>query len=110
MGDGVCPDNRYAEYVVLERCEHHDQQVPGMIRFDIYKADQLAATLIYGDAPCYFGPEGEECATLLASTPMIYNLWTGECATEPYSERADWWVARIISTPLVRAGFTLRPH
>lgn len=80
------------------------------MRFDVYKGEKLAATFIYGAAPRYYGPCGREIATLIESTPVIYNLWTQEYATNPAVERADWWVARIISAPLARAGFVLRPH
>lgn len=79
------------------------------MRFDIYKGDELAATFVYGDAPRYYGATGEEIAALIADTPVVYNLWTRETVPAPTSERADWWAARIISAPLARAGFALRP-
>lgn len=79
------------------------------MRLDIYKDDRLAATFVYGAAPCYFGREGREIEALIAATPLTYNLWTREMHAEPASERADWWVSRIISAPLARAGFVLRP-
>lgn len=79
------------------------------MRFDIYKGEQLAATFVYGRAPRYYGDCGEEFAALLATVPIVYNLWTGEAESAPPCERADWWAARIISAPLCRFGFALRP-
>jgi hypothetical protein len=80
-----------------------------MMRFDVYKGGALAATLAYGIEPHYYGDEGQEIAALLAGTAVVYNLWTRESALNPDSDRADWWAARIISAPLARAGFILRP-
>ncbi|HEY8601326.1 MAG TPA: hypothetical protein VIL85_23060 [Thermomicrobiales bacterium] len=80
-----------------------------MMRFDVYKGGELAATLAYGVEPHYYGTEGAEIAALIAGTAVVYNLWTRESATDPASDRADWWAARIISAPLARAGFVLRP-
>lgn len=80
-----------------------------MMRFDVYKGGALAATLVYGIEPHYYGAEGEEIAALIAGTAVVYNLWTRESAAHPVSDRADWWAARIISAPLARAGFVLRP-
>ena len=80
-----------------------------MMRFDVYKGGALAATLAYGIEPHYYGDEGEEIAALIAGTAVVYNLWTRESALNPVSDRADWWAARIISAPLSRAGFILRP-
>lgn len=79
------------------------------MRFDIYKEDQLAATFVYGAAPRYFGPVGKEIKALIDGTTIVYNLWTQETGRAPAGERADWWAARIISAPLARAGFVLRP-
>lgn len=79
------------------------------MRFDIYKGEHLAATFVYGLPPRYYGALGDELANLFAATPIVYNLWTREAAPAPTSERADWWAARIISAPLSRAGFALRP-
>ncbi len=80
-----------------------------MMRFDVYKGGELAATLAYGIEPHYYGDEGAEIAALIAGTAVVYNLWTRESALHPVSDRADWWAARIISAPLARAGFVLRP-
>ncbi len=80
-----------------------------MMRFDVYKDGELAATLAYGIEPHYYGDQGEEIAALIAGTAVVYNLWTRESALNPVSDRADWWAARIISAPLARAGFVLRP-
>ncbi len=80
-----------------------------MMRFDVYKGGALAATLAYGIEPRYYGDAGEELAALIAGTTVVYNLWTRESALHPVSDRADWWAARIISAPLARAGFVLRP-
>ena len=79
------------------------------MRFDIYKGEELAATFVYGEKPRYFGAPGDELAVLLATTPVVYNLWTREAALAPPAERADWWASRIISAPLARSGFALRP-
>ncbi len=79
------------------------------MRFDVYKGEELAATFVYGAVPRYYGLCGREIATLIAATPVIYNLWTQESDASPDYERADWWAARIISAPLARAGFVLRP-
>ena len=79
------------------------------MRFDIYKGEKLAATFVYGAAPRYYGACGDELAALFAGTPVVYNLWTREVAPAPAEERADWWASRIISAPLARAGFALRP-
>ena len=78
------------------------------MRLDVYKGEELAATFVYGAAPRYYGLCGREIATLIETTPVIYNLWTQECDASPAYERADWWAARIISAPLARAGFVLR--
>lgn len=86
---------------------HLDER--GSMRLDIYKDDRLGASFVYGAAPRYFGHEGREIEALIAATPVVYNLWTQEAHPEPASERADWWAARIISAPLARAGFVLRP-
>lgn len=80
------------------------------MRFDVYKGEELAATFVYGAAPRYYGLCGREIATLIEATPVIYNLWTQESDVSPIVDRADWWAARIISAPLARAGFVLRPH
>lgn len=80
-----------------------------MMRFDVYKGGALAATLSYGIDPHYYGDEGQEIAALIAGTVVVYNLWTRESALNPDIDRADWWAARIISAPLARAGFVLRP-
>lgn len=80
------------------------------MRFDIYKGEELAATFVYGAAPRYYGPVGHEIASLIEATPVVYNLWTQESRPSPAVERADWWAARIISAPLARAGFVLRPR
>jgi len=80
------------------------------LRFDVYKGEELAATFVYGAAPRYYGLCGREIATLIDATPVVYNLWTRESDTCPAVERADWWAARIISAPLARAGFVLRPQ
>ena len=79
------------------------------MRFDIYKDDQLAATCVYGALPRFYGRDGREIEALIAATPVTYNLWTQEAHAEPPSERADWWAARIISAPLAKCGFVLRP-
>ena len=79
------------------------------MRLDIYKDDRLAASFVYGSAPCYFGREGREIEALIAATPVVYNLWTQESNAKPAADGADWWAARIISAPLARAGFVLRP-
>lgn len=79
------------------------------MRLDIYKDERLAATFVYGAAPCYYGRDGREIEALIAATPVTYNLWTQEAHAQPSAERADWWAARIISAPLARAGFVLRP-
>lgn len=79
------------------------------MRFDIYKGDELAATFVYGNAPRFYGATGEEIAALIAGTAVVYNFWTRETELAPTTERADWWAARIISAPLARAGFALRP-
>lgn len=79
------------------------------MRFDIYKGEQLAATFIYGRSPRFYGASGDELAALFATVPIVYNLWTGEAESAPLCERADWWAARIISAPLCRSGFALRP-
>jgi len=80
------------------------------LRFDVYKGEELAATFVYGAAPRYYGLCGREIATLIEATPVIYNLWTQESDVSPVVERADWWAARIISAPLARSGFVLRPR
>lgn len=80
------------------------------MRFDVYKGEELAATFVYGAAPRYYGLCGREIAILIEATPVIYNLWTQESHPSPAVERADWWAARIISAPLARAGFVLRPR
>jgi hypothetical protein len=80
------------------------------LRFDVYRGEELAATFVYGATPRYYGPGGREIAILIEATPVIYNLWTQEAHVSPAVERADWWAARIISAPLARAGFVLRPH
>lgn len=79
------------------------------MRFDIYKGEQLAGTFVYGTPPRYYGAIGDELANLFATTSIVYNLWTREAAPPPTDERADWWAARIISAPLARGGFVLRP-
>lgn len=79
------------------------------MRFDIYKGEELAATFVYGTAPRYYGACGDELAALFETTSIVYNFWTREVAPAPAEERADWWASRIISAPLARGGFVLRP-
>lgn len=78
------------------------------MRLDIYKGDQLAARFVYGHAPRYYGPLGQQIETLLDATPVIYNLWTAETGLRPLVAGVDWWLASIISAPLARAGFAIR--
>lgn len=79
------------------------------MRLDIYRDEQLAATFIYGAAPRYYGDCGAEIATLIAATPVTHNWWTRESQERSARGGIDWWVARIISAPLARAGFRLCP-
>lgn len=78
------------------------------MRLDIYKDDALAATFVYGAAPRFYAPHGEQVEDLIARNIVVYNFWTHESDFAPVPERADWWVARIISAPLARKGFRLR--
>lgn len=80
------------------------------MQFDIYRDNSLAASLVYGRAPAYYGANGAEIADLLAATEIVYNLWTAESGACPEQLRADWWVAWIISAPLARAGFDIYPR
>lgn len=80
------------------------------MRFDVYKDGELVATFIYGTAPRYYGIWGQQIATLIETNTVVYNLWTGETDSCPTPQRADWWASRIISAPLAKAGFVLRPH
>ena len=69
---------------------------------------QLAATFVYGAAPHFYGPHGQQVAALIDGNAVVHNLWTQETHVAPLPDRADWWAARIISAPLNRAGFRLR--
>jgi hypothetical protein len=78
------------------------------MRLDIYKDSALAATFVYGAAPHFYGPHGQQVAALIDANAVVHNIWTQETVIAPTPERADWWAARIISAPLNRAGFRLR--
>ncbi len=78
------------------------------MRLDIYKDETLAATFVYGAAPNFYGPNGQQIAELIAANAVVHNLWTQETDIAPLPDRVDWWAARIISAPLARAGFRLR--
>ena len=78
------------------------------MRLDIYKDSSLAATFVYGAAPHFYGPHGQQVAALIAGNAVVHNFWTQETHVAPVPDRADWWAARIISAPLNRAGFSLR--
>lgn len=77
------------------------------MRFEIFKGEQLAASLEYGWPPAYHGPVGRQIAELIASNEVVYNLWTQEMGAGTLADTPDWWASRIISAPLARAGFVL---
>ncbi len=84
------------------------------MRLDIYRDERLAATFVYGVAPRYYGHDGAEIAALIDTTPLVHNWWSGELHARAGGvgvdqAGADWWMSRIISAPLARAGFMLRP-
>jgi hypothetical protein len=78
------------------------------MRLEIYKDSSLAATFVYGAAPHFYGPHGQQVAALIDGNAVVHNLWTQDTHVAPLPDRADWWAARIISAPLNRAGFRLR--
>lgn len=79
-----------------------------MIRLDIYKDNDLAATLEYRRPPIYRGVPGQQVRALIERPHEVRNLWTGQTVDRAPTDQWHWWAANIFSAGLTKAGFQVR--
>lgn len=77
------------------------------MRIDVYRAGQLAATFVHGQAPVYHGALGRQVRALIETPHRMRNPWTGEEALDPPDESPGWWAANVLYAGLGVAGFSL---
>jgi hypothetical protein len=77
-------------------------------RLEVYRDGALAATFVYGRAPVYRGPAGEEVRALVERPHESYNPWRDEIGDGARrSDDPTWWTANITGAGLGKAGFEI---
>ena len=73
----------------------------------VYRGDQLAATLVRGAPPVYYGEAGARVRASVEGDRLRYNPWALEVrASGLYHDTAHWFLASVLlGSRLGQAGF-----